>query len=145
MTDMELKTPVWDWELGEFAISSHGKVAVATSGAAVIEIVTKAQATPRGVYPIYARPGDPDLDHKYGSDVADILTRRDLSEAARVSELKRAVVDAIQYDPWIYEVNDVSITQQTISDGENTETAYYAAYTVVTPFDTITVEGVKLE
>jgi hypothetical protein len=142
MISQELKSPVFDWDAGDFATIAGG-VRAAQHGDAVAQVIIKAQATPRGIYPIYARPDDQTLDHKYGSDVADILTRRELTEEARVSELKRAIVEAIQYDPWVLEVLDVNVYQD--KDDDSGESAYFADYKVRTVFDTVAMKGVKLE
>lgn len=104
----EKKSPVFDWETGEFKLN-QGAVVAAKESDAVVQVVLKAQVTPRGKYLIYADAERPDYNHKYGSDVFNILTHSDLTEATRLSELKRAVVEAIKYDPWVLDVYDVVI------------------------------------
>lgn len=135
--EQDKKTPVFDWELGEF-VTNQGTVITATGTAAVEEIIHKAQRTARGVYLIYANTEDADLNHKYGSDVQDIVRRSDLTEEARISELKRAIKEALIYDPWIVDVYGITIDRQNNGD-------VIAAYTVSTIFDEEIVEkGVAL-
>lgn len=130
------KTPVFDFQAGEFVLN-FGRVVAATGGSAVKEIIQKAQLTPRGKYLVYANEL-PSLNHKYGSDVQDIATRRDLSEELRLSELKRAVKDAIAYDPWVMEVYSVDVYRT----GRDELVMDYAVRTI---YDTdLEVKGVAL-
>ena len=107
------KTPVFDWEAGEFALDAARKVRTSTGAEAVIEVVTKAQQTIRGAYLIYG--ADPEVSgskgHTYGSDV-DTVRVSDLPTAAKLSEMERAVKDAIMYDPWVKDVRDITVTRQ---------------------------------
>lgn len=131
------KSPLFDWEQGEF-ITAQGHVLTGTEDKAVEQIIIKAQQTARGVYLIYAESENPALNHKYGSDVHDILLRRDLTEDVRVSELERAIREAIIYDPWITDVYDIVITRQGTNE-------VIADFKVKTIYDTeIEVEGVAL-
>lgn len=128
------KTPVFDFKAGEFTVN-YDRVITATGGAAVKEIVQKAQTTPRGRYLIYANQLAR-LNHKYGSDVLDIATRRDISEELRLSELQRALKEAVRYDAWVKEVYNVVVTRA--ESGQIT-----ATYTVRTIYDTeVEIEGV---
>lgn len=104
------KSPVFDWEKGEFLVDS-GVVKVVEDDEALEQIVIKAYQTPRGKYLIYADTENEDLHHKYGNDTQEILLQPDLTDAAKQSELKRAAKEAIVYDPWIKEVNDVSVNK----------------------------------
>lgn len=104
------KSPLFDWEKGEFMIG-QGRVLTGTEEKAVEQVIIKAQQTARGLYLIYADPENPALNHKYGSDVHDILVRRDLTEEVRISELKRAIKEAIIYDPWIDDVYEITVTR----------------------------------
>lgn len=138
---MDLKdkvTPVFDWEKGDFVVAA-GKVAVVGGSDAVKHVVSKALHTERGVHLVYANLENPDLHHKYGSDVYDVL-RRDLDEATRVSELRRTLREALVYDAYIKDVVDIVIEKS-----EDDSNGYVASYTLVTVFDTkVKVEGVAL-
>ena len=135
------KSPSFNWNTMEFNVGSNGAVLVVEDELAVKEVAVKAQQTPRGVYTLYADPDNVDLDHKYGSDVLDILTRRDLSEDIQISELKRAIKEALVYDPWITDVKDIKI--YTVAEGTRKMT--YVDYTLVTTFDkNIDVKGAGL-
>ena len=118
------KTPVFDWEKGEFKIDLQGQVVTATEGEAVGQIVLKAQQTTRGLFLIYADPEDPALHHKYGNDSRWVLIE-ELTEAARISELERAAREALIYDPWITDVRDIKVTRQNYKEKDGQE---YPAY-----------------
>lgn len=109
---MAAKTPVFDWETGEFKIDLTGRVVTATGAEAVEQAAVKALQTARSLYLIYFDAEDPTRHNKYGSEVHDIAVRRDLSESVRIDELKRAVREALIYDPWITDVPEVTITRQ---------------------------------
>jgi hypothetical protein len=135
--DQSKKTPAFDWPTMQF-VTNQGRVITATGTDAVKEILTKAQQTARGIYLNYANTEDVELNHKYGSDVGDVVKRSDLTEEARISELKRAIKDALVYDPWIVDVYDICIDRH--ANGE-----VIATYTVSTVFDTEILEkGVTL-
>jgi hypothetical protein len=110
-TEEEKRTPVFNWETGEFKVDLQGRIVTVTQTQAVEQIIIKAQQTARGVFLIYANVDNEDLDHKYGSDAWDILTRPDLPEAVRIDELKRAISEAIIYDPWVTDVYDIKISR----------------------------------
>ena len=137
MEEKDKVTPVFDWDEGDFVVDMAGQVATAAGPSAVPHILAKAQQTARGKYAVYADLENADLNHKYGSDVYDILSRKDLDEQTRISELKRAIRDAIEYDPWVKSVTAITITQTT---GDT----YTAEYEVLTIFDTIEVKGAVL-
>jgi hypothetical protein len=107
------KTPVFDWDAGEFATDLAGRVRTATGAPAVEQIVLKAQQTIRGAFLIYA--ADPEVPgskgHTYGSDVDNIRVS-DLPDSAKLSEMERAVKEAVIYDPWIKDVRDVTVQHQ---------------------------------
>lgn len=107
------KTPVFDWEAGEFVTDLSGRVITATGAPAVKQIVLKAQQTTRGAFLIYA--ADPEVPgskgHTYGSDL-DNIRASDLPDSAKLSEMERAVKEAVIYDPWIRDVRDVSVQRQ---------------------------------
>ena len=105
------KSPVFDWGAGEF-VTAQGYVLTGTEEKAVEPVILKALQTVRGKYLIYADTENPALNHKYGSDVHDILTRRDITEDVRISEIKRAVREALIYDPWIVDVYNINITRR---------------------------------
>lgn len=117
------KTPVFDWEAGEFVTDIQGRVQTATGAPAVEQIVLKAQQTVRGAFLIYAAdpemPGSP--HHAYGSDV-DNIRISDLSDGAKLSEMERAVAEALRYDPWITGVRDVNVQRVGTDAAEITAT-----------------------
>lgn len=117
------KTPVFDWQAGEFVTDLAKQVQTTTGAAAVGQIVIKAQQTIRGAYLIYA--ADPEVEgsrgHTYGSDV-DNIRKSDLPDAAKLSELERAVREAVIYDPWVRDVRDISISRQGLDEAVITAT-----------------------
>jgi len=138
MEESEKKTPVFNYDVGEFEVDTQGNVVTATGDKALLEIIIKAEGTERGIYLIYADTEDPELDHKYGTDSIDVLLRKNLTEATRISEVKRAIKDAIIYDPWIEDVNDIAIQKLALG-------GYLSSFTINTIFDTkINVEGVAI-
>lgn len=153
----EKRTPVFEWIdsesgefYGEFKTDPQGKVVTVTETEAAQQIVVKAMQTARGVYLIYANVDEPELDHKYGNDSWDILTRRNLTEETRIDELKRAIREAVIYDPWVTDVTDIKVGRSP----ENLESdnpmepkigAAYASFMVHTIFDSnVEVQGVNL-
>lgn len=138
---MRNKTPIFNWDLMEFEVV-NGRVTTAVDEEALKQIAIKAQQTARGIYLIYADTDTPELNHKYGSDAHAVLTRGELSEDARISELKRAVKEAILYDPWVVAISDVKVYTEADKKGKK---MYYADYTLITIFDTdIDLKGVLL-
>lgn len=134
----EKKSPVFDWEAGEFKIGLNNAVEVATEERAVEQVVIKALQTWRGVYLIYANVDQAALDHAYGSDVRNVLAASGLSEETRISELERTVREALIYLDWINAVYDVEINRQ----GTDEATATFKVGTVFD--DEQLVEGVNL-
>lgn len=113
------KTPVFDWQQGDFLRDPQGRVVTATGAEAVAQIVIKAQQTRRGVFLIYGPdPEVPDSpNHAYGSDV-DRVKSMDIPDDVKKSEMERAVAEAIRYDPWITDVREIIVERsQTESDG----------------------------
>jgi hypothetical protein len=108
--EYEKRTPVFDWEAGDFVKDQKGGILTVTEGAAMEQIAIKALNTVRGVYLIYADVEDEDRNHKYGSDVEHVQ-RQPLSEEVRLEEFKRAVTEALIYDPWITDVTDVTVSR----------------------------------
>ena len=136
------RTPVFNWDKLDFEIQQN-KVVTASDEEALQHLIIKAQQTARGVYLIYADTENDALNHKYGSDAFEIITQADLSDDARISELKRAIREAIIYDPWVVDVGDVEVYKET--DKESKVVMWYADYTVKTIFDRdIDVKGVLL-
>jgi hypothetical protein len=109
--ESEKRTPVFDWEIGDFKTDPQGRIVTVTEQEAVEQIAIKAVNTVRGVFLIYGNVDDEDLDHKYGSDVQNVL-RAPISEDLRLEELKRAVREALIYDPWVEDVYDVEVTRE---------------------------------
>lgn len=130
------KSPVFDWAAGEFATDINGKVLIVSEMAAAEQVIIKAEQTTRGRFRIYANPDNELLDHKYGNDAPIILTRPDITDAVRIAELKRAVKEAIIYDPWVKDVVDIAVARQSADE-------VYIRFTAKTIFDRdITIEGV---
>lgn len=144
MAESDKRSPVFDWEKGDFVKDNQNAVATVTGSEAVKQITLKALNTVRGIYAIYADLEDPDLHHKYGSDVESVL-RQNISEDFRIEELRRAVVEALVYDPWILEVYDVDVSRVPDSGLQGEAAAGYISLKIRTIFDTeINLEGVEL-
>lgn len=129
------KTVVFDWLNGEFATDINGKVLVAYAQEAAEQVIIKAEQTTRGRFPIYANPDNALLNHKYGNDASITLTRPDITDDVRLSEIRRDVREAILYDPWVLDVQDVTAARQNADEVAVT-------FTAVTIFSPVTVEGV---
>lgn len=135
--EYQKKTPAFDWEKGDFATDPQRRVITVTEEQAIEQIILKALQTQRGIFLIYADPENEDNDHKYGNDSRAILAA-DLSDDARISELQRAVKEAIIYLPGVLEVFDISVARQGASD-------VTASFKVKTIFDRVyEFEGVNL-
>ncbi|NIK67942.1 DUF2634 domain-containing protein [Paenibacillus sp. BK720] len=139
----DLKTPVFDWDAGDFALDLQRGVRAAIQGEAVAQIILKATQTIRGAFLIYANREQPQLNHKFGSD-ARYTAVMDITEAARVSEISRNIQDALIYDPWIIGVRDIVITRepQTDKDTGARKWVYVASCTVDHIYGTTEIEGV---
>ena len=107
----ELKTPVFDFDTGEFVCGLDGTVKTYTGSKAVAIIVQKAQLTERGVFPVYGDFEDEENNHIYGSDVKAFGIPGEYPKDVRLSEIKRAVSEAIQYDPWIESVDTIIVEE----------------------------------
>lgn len=135
------KTPVFNWDNMDFEVK-NGAVVTAVNEEALKQVIIKAQQTARGIYLIYADTERPQLNHKYGSDAFHLLTQAELSEEVRISELKRAIREAILYDPWVVDVENVEIYKNLSHDKK---VMYYADYSIKTVFDKyVEVKGVEL-
>jgi Protein of unknown function (DUF2634) len=158
MAEEDKRSPIFNWETGEFEVDLQNRVITVTEGAAMEQIILKAQNTARGVYLIYANVDDPDRNHIYGSDTWEVLREPDLPETVRIDELKRAIREAIEYDPWVTEVSEIRISR-TPEGGQPDELnpaflspnipeldAVYCTLTVSTIWDNnVTIEGVQLD
>ncbi|GKU79283.1 DUF2634 domain-containing protein [Paenibacillus sp. L3-i20] len=131
------KTPIFDWEQGEFATDLTGRVKMATGALAVEQIILKAQHTIRGLFLVYA--ADPEVvgikGHTYGSDLREIR-KSDLPLAAKHSELERAIKEAVIYDPWIRNVSEITITHRSLDEAEITATIDHIYGTDIVTFRT---------
>lgn len=142
------KSPVFDFSAGEFVTDAHGKVVAATGLLAAVPVLIKAQQTPRGRFPIYRNAVNEKLSHKYGNSAWHILTRPDLTEEVRIAEIKRAMREAILYDPWVTGVEAVGVVRRKAKDPLDPEDKGYADVldvecTVRTVFDgELTLRGV---
>ncbi|MGP9042096.1 DUF2634 domain-containing protein [Cytobacillus kochii] len=105
--EFERRSPVFDWEKGDFALDPGGNVITTTEGPAAMQIILKALQTTRGVFAIYANLEDEDLDHKYGSDIPDILRDHSISLSVKEDEIKRAIEEALVYIDWVSSVDNV--------------------------------------
>lgn len=143
--EKDKRTPVFTWATdqkgtpyGEFQVDPQGRVVTVTRAEAMAQIAIKAQTTARGVYLIYADPANPTKNHKYGNDSFDILRRGNLTEAARIAELKRAIREALIYDPWVKDVRDITVDRIGTAGAE-------ASFTIKSIFDTeVDIKGVPL-
>ncbi|TVX92229.1 DUF2634 domain-containing protein [Paenibacillus agilis] len=136
----DLKTPVFDWDTGDFLVDLQGRIVTATGAEAVEQIVMKATQTIRGLFLIYANLEEPELDHKYGNDAVHTLVM-DMPNSAKISELKRNILDALVYDPWINDVTDIEIEQRQDDKGE---WAYYGNATIHHVFGTSEIAEVTV-
>jgi len=136
------KTPVFDWANGEFLADFQGGVVLATGSKAVEQVIIKAQQTRRGIFLIYADVENPTLNHKYGSDVHDIAVRQDISDEVRISEIKRAVREALIFDAWVEDVTDIEVYKERDTDGVLKD---FVKYNVKTIYDNVSVEGVAVD
>jgi hypothetical protein len=135
MEDALKKSPVFDYEKGEFVFDGN-RVKTVQGAEALKEILTKAIGTERGVYTIYADPDDETKNHKYGNDAVLLITRRELSEAAQQSEVKRATKEAVIYDPWVKDAYNIRLEK-------NGTDSYSCSADIDTIFDeVVTVGGV---
>mgnify|MGYP000884157014 CR=1 FL=1 len=150
----EKRSPVFDWDAGDFVMDPQGNVKTVTGSEAVVQIVLKAQQTVRSMYLIYADIDNPDRSHTYGNDAFHVLRAGDLSEEARISELERAVNESLIYDPWITAVEDIDIKRRKDLTGDEpyvpaegdhvNADEVYASFTVLHIFGESRVEGVTL-
>ncbi len=135
------KTPVFDWATGDFLADFQRGVVLATGSKAAEQVIIKAQQTRRGIFLIYADVENPALNHKYGSDVHDIAVRQDISDEVRISEIKRAVREALIFDAWIEDVTDIEVYKERDTDGVLKD---FVKYNVKTIYDNVSVEGVAV-
>lgn len=138
------RSAVYDWQNGGLLIQNN-RVVVVTGRDALVQKIIKALQTRRGAFLIYARPDDADQNHKYGSDSWDVISYRDLSDEARISELKRSIRDALVYTfDWVLDVVDIEVYQEKGTDGV---TVWRAAFNVKTTFDkeNLSIKGVSLD
>lgn len=110
--EYEKRTPVFDFEAGEFLTDLQGGVVTVTESEAVVQIALKALQTVRGVYLIYANTDDEARNHTYGNDTLNVMRAPGLSEKARIAEIERAIKEALIYDPWITKVTDIRIKRR---------------------------------
>jgi hypothetical protein len=148
--EYEKTTPVFDFETGDFKVDLQGRVVTATEAEAVVQITLKAVNTVRGVYLIYANTDDESLHHKYGNDLYNVMRANGLTEDARMSEMERAIKEALIYDPWITDITDIVIKRGKDltnndkiqrNDGSQLDEVY-ASYTIHHIFGTTDAEGV---
>lgn len=132
---VDKKTPVFDWDKMEFKKSLNGSIETAVGNKAVKEVIYKAQQTKRGVYLIYSDPENEEINHKYGSDLLNVL-QDNLTGEIRISELKRAVKEAVIYLEGIKDVSKIKIEQNV-----NDET-YIEALVTTKYDDKLPIEGV---
>lgn len=104
------KSPVFDYDKGDFIIDGLGAVKIVEDAEAVAHVAVKALQTERGKYELYVNVVDPELSHKYGADIIDVVIRRGLPNDILMLELKNAVKEALIYDPEITAVSNITIT-----------------------------------
>lgn len=136
------KTPIFDFETGEFVLGVGNTVQTATGAEAVARIAQKALNTQLGIYPVYGNYEDITKNHIYGSRVHNVAIRKDLPEAVRISEIERETKEALIYDPRIKEVVSVSVYKQ---KDDNGEMCFYTDIELTTYFNKqVEVKGVKI-
>ena len=104
------KSPVFDFDKGDFVVDGLGAVQVVEDAEAVAQVAVKALQTERGKYEIYLNRVDEDLNHKYGADIIDVVVRKGLLNEVLMLELKNAVKEALIYDEEITAVSNIEIT-----------------------------------
>lgn len=138
MDENELHIPLFDFDTGEFVTDLDGAVVTVTRTEAVKMVIQKAMNTARSVYLIYADNEYEENHHVYGHEITDVMTRGELPEQTRISEIQRAIREALVYDPWIIDVYDIKINR--LGTDEAT-----ADFWVSTIFDQpVQVQGVNL-
>lgn len=137
----ERKTPVFDWDAGEFAMGIGGVVRTVTGLDAATQVVQKAENTQLGKYAAYGDMEDLTRNHIYGSRVHDVAVRKDIPEAVRLSEMEREAREAVIYDPWVTAVLEAKAYSR---KDEDDVVRYYINLTVETIFGVITTQGVKI-
>lgn len=136
------KTPIFDYDNGEFITGVGGVVKTAIGAEAVAEIAQKALNTQLGKFSVYGNYDDFSKNHIYGSRVHDIAVRQDLPEAVRLSEIERETAEALKYDPRIKEVTTVDVYKDRDANGDM---CYFTDITLVTYFNKqVEVKGVKV-
>lgn len=136
------KTPIFDYDTGEFALGVGGTIKTAVGADAVLHIAQKALNTQLGKHSVYGNFEDFTKNHIYGSRVHDVAVRKDLPEAVRVSEIERETEEALKYDPRIKQV--VSVGVYTDRD-ENGDMCYFTDVVITTYHNKqIEVKGVKI-
>lgn len=145
MADKDKRVAVFDYEAGDFLRDDQKAIVTVTEGEAVEQIALKALSTVRGVFLIYADVENPDLHHKYGNDTEHVQ-RRDISDEVKLSEFKRAIYEALIYDPWITDVYEINVSRDAVGVQQGLEIdAAYVSLKLSTIFDKdITLEGVNL-
>lgn len=116
--NIELRVPVFNFDTGEFEVGVSGAVKTLVGSQAVGQIALKAELTERGVFPVYGDYENEEENHVYGSDVKAVGIRGDFPKDIRLSEVARAVEEAIAYDPWVVSVDDVSVEEGVDSGGK---------------------------
>lgn len=136
--EFEKRVPVFDYMQGDFLRDPIGRIVTVTEGEAVAQVAIKALQTSRSKYLIYMDNEDPDMDDKYGSEVAKIAITQGLPENVRISEMTRAITEALIYDPWITGVSDIVIERVGSDEA-------IATMSIQTIFDVdVELEGVEL-
>lgn len=136
------KTPIFDYDNGEFVTGVGGVVTTTTGADAVAIIVQKALSTELGKFSIYGNYDDYNKNHIYGSRVHDVAVRQELPASVRLSEIERETEEAIKYDPRIKTVDTVHVYQDRDDSGEM---CYFTDVTVTTYFNKqVEVKGVKI-
>ena len=136
------KTPIFDFDTGEFVLGVAGTIQTATGAKAVAIIAQKTLNTQLGKFTVYGNYEDFTKNHIYGSRVQDVATRRELPEAVRISEIERETKEALRYDPRIKNIVSVSVTKDYDKNGEP---CYFTDTEIETYFNnTVEVKGVKI-
>lgn len=140
--NIDLRVPVFNFDTGEFEVGVSGAVKTVTGSLAVGQITLKSELTERGVFPVYGDYEDEENNHVYGSDVKAVGIRGEYPADVRLSEVARAVEEAIAYDPWVVSVNEVTVNEGTDKNGK-------PCYVVTVQFtdifqNEVLVEGVEV-
>lgn len=98
---MGTKTPLFDWNKGEFIVNRYRRIETAEEGEALKMVIEKAVRTARNKYLIYS--------DKYGNDAFE--TRKlDLPLEVKEKEIAQDIREAVEYDYRVKGLTGLSVS-----------------------------------